>query len=382
MKTYKINRTCRLWLVFAGLLTGMVCCHDEEGMLQPSGPELNIEDWLTGGNPELDRRVREIYDRTGIVVRYRWDEEELYIMHDAYLKGWIDTSTYIDTWYSTMSDDVSIDGDSVYIENVAYVIGETIQQISTGTMNAAQLLIQISVNDFRDSIHYVVSSLRTGSGVKMEQPDEEYVEYQLDLLDKIYLSGRHKEHMFMPNVIFLGKNLYYMSFTGWGKELDYRYSTGNAHLYFGRGDSTIATWDSKKKNSLKQSFCEALFLRYSGNPRFDALTGDKENGYKWPTAADTIVWGIRDYYGYGCPGGGSFGVAEYFKMIMSSTYEDLIAEPDSIYYDRKAPNIYKGCLNPKRDYKGKIRAAYDALIADIQNDFGVNLQEISDAVIE
>lgn len=388
MKTYKIYRTCRLWLVFTGLVTGMVCCHDEEGMLQPSGPELNIEDWLTGGKPELDRRVRDIYDRTGVVVRYRWNEDEPYIMHNQYFKAWTDTSTYIDTWYSTMSDDVSIDGDSVYIENVAYVIGETKQQVTTGTLNVANLLVQISVNDFRDSIHYVVSTLRTGYGVQMEQPDEEYVEYQLDLLEKIYLSARHKDHMMMPNVIFLGKNL--RSSSNLNTEIDFRYdSRGPEHLYFGRGDSTIATWDTKKKTTLKNNFCTALFNPTGSNntPTFDAVLEDtvyyvKQGYFKMEKVTNEAGKEVYDYYAYGWPTQRGCTRAIYFNMVLSTTYEDLIGEPPSIYYDSKYIDDFRGCLNPKRDRNGLIRRAYDALIKDLQDAYGINLQEIGDAVIE
>lgn len=373
MKTWKINSTCRLWLVFAGLLAGMAGCRDEEGMLEPSGPELKIEVWLTGGNPELDRRVREIYERTGIVVRYKYDENEPYIIHNKFNKAYIDTTVYIDAWYSVKSDNVRVEEkDSVvYINDVAYRIGVT--RRSTGQVIGTSIT-HISMNENRDSVHQVVYLERRFNGIQIEQPDEEYVAYQLDLLEQIFLSSRSKDKMLKPNVVFLGKNLSHLTNSSLQNE-DYQVQDQN--LYLSYGDESITELDTEKKKDL---FVQLNIDLYSNipTPTFSDIISDEKNYPRFDFYIP-MYEGQTDYYGYGWPSSRGCNVKEYMKMILQTPYVDLIAEPELGHWDPKNPYDYKGCLHPKRDRNMRIRAAYDAIIEDFNN-YGIDIQALGNNV--
>ena len=65
----------------------------------------------------------------------------------------------------------------------------------------------------------------------------------------------------------------------------------------------------------------------------------------------------------------------YIEVIISNTYEDLIAENTST-----STNI--GILNPVKDKNGYIRKKYDVLVNSFKANYGIDLKAIGNTVLK
>ena len=234
MNILKTKTAVILSLSLLGISFSLTGCHKEDA-LTPSEDETRREPLQ--GNKEYDARIWDWYNKTGVVIRYRFNEEEPYILHEKYLHFHSDTTLYINSYYSLRADTVSVRNDSIVIGQEIFKIGKEDTRVLSG-MNVFNTVRDISIED--SIVHRLEYIYMTSGGIEVEQPEEAYIGKQLDLLEKVCLNFLPAG--FKPHTIFLGKNL--KKFEGnpiRAKDINWYYE--NFILILSCGDSTVLDVD-------------------------------------------------------------------------------------------------------------------------------------------
>lgn len=352
MNILKTKTAVILSLSLLGISFSLTGCHKEDA-LTPSEDETRREPLQ--GNEEYDARIWDWYNKTGVVIRYRFNEEEPYILHEKYLHFHSDTTLYINSYYSLRADTVSVRNDSIVIGQEIFKIGKEDTRVLSG-MNIFNTVRDISIED--GIVHRLEYIYKMTDGIEVEPAEEAYIGKQLDLLEKVCLNFLPAG--FKPHTIFLGKNLKKISGGSMGNPIEkyVNWYYENFILILSCGDSTVLDVDETGlRNDVLADILKNIDTPMFSSIKFANYPRNYSTGYVTNEAVD-----IKE---------------QYIRMIMSTPYATLIQEPAESDLTFQKGN-YTGCLHPKKDTNGLIRQAYEAITGDFKA-VGIDLQAIGDS---
>lgn len=396
-------------------------CNDEEA-LQPLNVEEPFLD-LPQGDHDYDERIMEMYNKYGVAIFYKFRPQDVYFNYTT--GGWGELAlekTTTTTYYNYYQSGDEITDDVVYFllnetrDSVIVWQGNSNQDEEMGTVGPTELGrfligdseteegLKISVSvDYRvdgspfemsytyESFSYVENSF------SVECADSNYINKQLDLLEKILLNYYSAEVLEtgMPPRIMLGRQLQLAS--GVGPVYQSYYRTNN-NFILSHGDFTIDTLSKTDLRALKNGL-NAWFLAEGMVDRLYDELSENTNFFNISTVAYTqkgfalmssmilkkaAADGICNYY-LTLEERSDFGMAspeERARMDLKMYLAMAISFPKEILEVDKSPGLNwnfedaTGRLGPSQDTQGKCKQKYDILI-NYMKSIGIDLTMMS-----
>lgn len=354
MKNHELNMSSLICMAVCILLGISSCSNDDNEKLTPSDPENFVEPLK--GNQEYDKKIWDLFNKTGVCIRYKFSYEELNRCYTHVL----DTMVFADHVYLLGKDNVFLDedGENVTIDGDIYKIGTTVVRNTAGRKETREITIS---NDTVFFFQYCVFTTSSNDGYLVGDANEAYVGEQLNLLETIFLNYYTDDFLksdfkywriMLCDTLQRGKNFEYTN-------VDYRFNV--PFMEIGYGNERIKSLDEKARNNLKNN------INYDYLKDLNLKSNEFEH-IEFPKQP----WKYDEFYGAGIVGLGASKKLDYLKMIITTPYEKLIEEPESADFNEKD---FTGCLNPKKDVNGWIKKGYDALVNDYKS-LGVDLQKI------
>lgn len=202
--------------------------------------------------------------------------------------------------------------------------------------------------------------------------DEAYVGEQLGMIETLFLNFYPDSTLrrCLPLKLLLCGELNNQSAGGTISLLDV-YS-GYDYLAFNWGNEKISTLTNEEKIMFKYNVNNAFLTRLLNNGKIV----EDPDFYEGMNYEDKVTQ--KDMYERGFIKEGTKqedDVEIYIQAIISTPYEDLIAEDETL-------GSNKGILNSKKDKNGYIRKKYDILVNKFKENYGIDLQSIGNFVLK
>lgn len=211
------------------------------------------------------------------------------------------------------------------------------------------------------------------SGYYGEQADEVYVEQQLDLIEKLFLSFYPDSTLqrCLPLKMLLCKELEQIDAAGVRTELNV-YSSFDL-LAFNWGSERVLSLSSEERAEMKLDINLTFLLRLKGNDKIPVST----EFYSYSNYDTDMTYGNyyeRGFVMYDNNDKTNTDWRHYLEAILTTSYDDLTREVEA------SDESYHGILNDRKDTYGLIKKKYTAIINHFKR-YGIDLQEIGDTTI-
>lgn len=212
-------------------------------------------------------------------------------------------------------------------------------------------------------------------GLLGEVADTNYVGKQLNLVEEQFLNFYPDTTLrrCLPLKLLLCSKLTHRSVNG-GEDVWNMYS-GYDYLAFNWGNETILTMTDE----------EVASFRYDVNYEFLKRLLDKEkiivsaNFYEGMNYEDKITKENMYERGFINQSTKQEDDLEYYlQAILTTSYEELIADPGTPENNTGYYTSYTGILHENKDVNGFIRKKYDVLISELKENYGIDVQKIGD----
>lgn len=211
------------------------------------------------------------------------------------------------------------------------------------------------------------------SGFVGEVADENYVGQQLSLLEDMFLNFFPDTTLrrCLPLKLLLCSKLFRRDVAG--NETFLNIKSGYDYLAFNWGNGNILNMTDKEKNSFKQDVNTTFLERLINSSKIVPT----EVFYEEMNYKDKITQANMYARGFlSAETDQKKDILFYIRAIVSTPYEDLLAEPADKDY------TYMGILNSKKDVNGYIRKKYNVLVDQFKEDYGIDLQAIGNATLK
>lgn len=374
----------KLFYVILGLSI-LIGCDDSESLT----PTLESEPVysLPQGNHDYDSKIMDWHERCGFYILYKFESRDLYYNMGG---GWLEMT--MDTLSRTVQyvlDESAFDmGEGMILvmrdgEELYYMLGENVSDEGfhyKASIEGENVVIEEEYLDVKS---------RDG-GFQVEQPDEEYVDVQLEWLENMFLNFYQDSLLkkLMPLKVILGKNLR-KNVNGKLPEESSFYSVSNIFV-LSHGDESIARMTLEEKRKGKEDLnrwflIDKLFNNIYPKVKADGFyEGMDYSVFKlFMVPSDTIYpCGVVNYGGNDYRLSWSHSDQEmmnrdlksYICMAIDHSGQELNTPVENGSYNA---NDCTGIFDEKKDKYGKIRKKYDILVKSLY-DMGIDLKGIGD----
>ncbi len=217
------------------------------------------------------------------------------------------------------------------------------------------------------------SSNPYNSGLVAEVADEAYVGEQLDLIESLFLDFYQDTTLYrcLPLKLLLCGRLDERTISGAIRKSHSAFS-GYDYLAFNWGNENVLTLTDMQKKTFKNEVNNTFLTRLLDNGKI-VIDPAFYEGMNYTSSYNSSTMYERGFLKTGIKQEND--AKNYIEVIISNTYEDLIAENTST-----STNI--GILNPAKDKNGYIRKKYDVLVNSFKANYGIDLQAIGNTVLK